>query len=320
MVNEGRPVGSESRQLALADGRVWQIVPGSELSSPLLLDLSQILSLPIAADLRPVADSHDKSSARVTGSGGAPTPAGSARYEAPRTSMHRRLWLEHMLDTAGPPTHEAPVIRASAAATGAGMQMFSLLRQLTAVVARDTVDRGGMLLHAALAKWHELGAILAAPGGTGKTTASGRLPPPWQSLCDDATLVVRDAQGKHWAHPWPTLSRFVIPGEGGSWQVEDAVLLRGIFFLVQSAEERLEAVGSGEAAAMLSQSARQASWGMMCGLEPGERRRTQLCLFDNVCSLARVIPTYVLHLSLTGAFWEELERVLTPMDPNTGSP
>ena len=32
--------------------------------------------------------------------------------------------------------------------------------------------------------------------------------PPWRSLCDDATLVVRDASGRYWAHPWPTWSRF----------------------------------------------------------------------------------------------------------------
>ena len=33
-------------------------------------------------------------------------------------------------------------------------------------------------------------------------------------------------------------------------------------------------------------------------------------LFDNACDLARRVPSYRLHVSLHGHFWEELERVL----------
>jgi SynChlorMet cassette protein ScmC len=305
---------TQSRRLALADGRVWRIVPKSELSSPLLLKLSEILELP--------SDSEDSTrSVHPTEDGGHRATEQPALYEPPLiSSTQRLLLLEHAPASAKSSAHgiesEPLVIHPSTTATRTGMEMFSLLQQLTAVVGRDAVHGGGMLLHSALAEWRGLGVILAAPGGTGKTTASRRLPSPWQSLCDDATLVVRDGLGKHWAHPWPTLSRFVTDGEGGSWQVQDAVPLGGIFFLVQSPEERLEAVGRGEAAAMLVQAAKQASWGMMRGLDPAESRRIQVRLFDNVCSLAQSVPTYLLRLSLTGAFWEELERVLAPAEEN----
>ena len=82
------------------------------------------------------------------------------------------------------------------------------LIQLSMVIAREAQSLGGVLLHGALAERDGIGVILAAPGGTGKTTASERLPSPWQSLCDDVTLVVRDTKGNYCAHPWPTWSRF----------------------------------------------------------------------------------------------------------------
>ena len=66
------------------------------------------------------------------------------------------------------------------------------LLRLSLIFAREAQARGGALIHGALAERNGHGVILAAPGGTGKTTASNRLPAPWRSLCDDATLVVRD--------------------------------------------------------------------------------------------------------------------------------
>ncbi len=99
------------------------------------------------------------------------------------------------------------------------------------------------------------GILLAGPGTVGKTTASNRLPPPWRSLGDDAALVVRDADGCYWAHPWPTWSRFYSadgsPGPGGSWDVQRAVPLRAIFFLSQSPNDRAEPLNSTQAAALL---------------------------------------------------------------------
>lgn len=82
------------------------------------------------------------------------------------------------------------------------------------VIVLDVENRGGLLLHGALAECKRQGVILAGPGTVGKTTASRRLRLPWHSLSDDATLVVRDRAGRFGAHPWPTWSRFMF---GGSW-------------------------------------------------------------------------------------------------------
>ncbi|MHB8910467.1 MAG: SynChlorMet cassette protein ScmC [Syntrophales bacterium] len=184
------------------------------------------------------------------------------------------------------------------------------LVRLSLIVARETQAHGGVLIHGALAERDGMGVILAAPGGTGKTTASNRLPAPWRSLCDDTTLVVRDPQGNYWAHPWPTWSRFLDGGPGGTWDVQSAVPLKGIFFLSQASEDRVERVGHGHAVSMLVECVRQALLLMAPGLCKEELRALHLERFNNLCALARVIPVHVLQISLNGTFWQEIEQAL----------
>jgi SynChlorMet cassette protein ScmC len=186
------------------------------------------------------------------------------------------------------------------------------LIQLSMVIAREVQSRGGVLLHGALAERDGAGVILAAPAGTGKTTASERLPSPWESLCDDVTLVVRDAQGNYRAHPWPTWSRFMWGGPGGSWDVQHSVSLKAIFFLDRATENRVESVGPGQAVSLLVECAQQGSMLMTRGLSREKKRSLHLERFDNLCALGRTIPSHILHISLTGAFWQEIEHTLQP--------
>ena len=184
------------------------------------------------------------------------------------------------------------------------------LMRLSLVFARQAQVRGGVLLHGALAERDGMGVILAAPGGAGKTTASNRLPAPWRSLCDDTTLVVRDAQGNYWAHPWPTWSRFLDGEPGGTWDVQNAVPLKGIFFLARAVSDRVERIGSGHAVSMLVECEGQVSTLMARGLCKEEFRVMYLERFNSLCALARIVPVHLLHISLTGAFWQEIEQAL----------
>jgi SynChlorMet cassette protein ScmC len=188
--------------------------------------------------------------------------------------------------------------------------LYIQLMQLSLVIARDVQVRGGVLLHGALAERDGIGVILAAPGGMGKTTASNRLPDPWRSLCDDATLVVRDPQGNYWAHPWPTWSHFLGGGPGGTWDVQNALPVKSIFFLGQAIEDSVESVGPGHAVSLLVECAEQTSQLMTRGLSEEETRALHLERFNNLCTLARVVPTHLLHISLTGTFWQKIEQAL----------
>ena len=47
---------------------------------------------------------------------------------------------------------------------------------------------------------------------------------------------------------------------------------------------------------------------MARGLSKEATRALHLERFDNLCALARVVPAHVLRISLTGAFWREIEQ------------
>jgi len=171
----------------------------------------------------------------------------------------------------------------------------------------DVQSRKGLLVHGALVERNGLGTILAGPSGVGKTTTSNRLQPPWRSLSDDLTLIVCDHQGRYWAHPWPTWSRFEDGGPGGSWDVCHAVPLKGIFFLAKAQENRAVGLGAGEAACMLMEVAEQASY-RFHWLEDDAANRLQK--FGNACALVKVVPAFILHLSLNGPLWKEIDLAL----------
>lgn len=181
---------------------------------------------------------------------------------------------------------------------------------LSSVIARNTQLGGGVLIHGALAEKNGIGVIMAASGGTGKTTASHRLSTPWRSLCDDTSLVLRDSHGKYWAHPWPTWSRFLWGGPGGSWEVENAVPLKGIFCLSRALEDSTEPAGAGKAVSLLMEHIKDASFFMYWDADKEEARIIRLEQFKNLRYLIRAIPVNILHISLTGAFWHEMEEAL----------
>ncbi len=183
------------------------------------------------------------------------------------------------------------------------------MMRLSLEIVRDAQSRGGLLLHGALAENGSTGVILTGPGQVGKTTASRRLPPPWHSLCDDAALLVPVEGEIYRAHPWPTWSRLYSDGPGGSWDVQRAVPLRAIFFLAQSPDNRVSHIDTGQAIAMLMESVQQVSRPMtreLNELEIHALHREQLAAAGRV---TRAIPIYMLHISLNGNFWKEIERV-----------
>jgi SynChlorMet cassette protein ScmC len=192
------------------------------------------------------------------------------------------------------------------------------VRRVASVIASEALVRGGLLLHGALAEFRGSGFVMAAPGGVGKSTASRRLPSPWRSLCDDMTLVVRDATGRSWAHPWPTWRLFLDNGPGGSWAVEHAVPLRAIFFLGRAPVDRLELVSAAEAAALTLESALDFACEASRLTDVSAARKFWRQGVSAARALASAVPAYSLKLGLDGRFWEEIERVL-PVGAAQGS-
>ncbi len=196
---------------------------------------------------------------------------------------------------------------------------FRWVSTYLALIGLDAHPRGGALLHGALAFHPGLpapngekgfGVLLTAPSDTGKTTASNRLPPPWVSLSDDVTMIARTADGGYQAHPWPTWSRFHPGGPGGSWDTGHSVRLGAVFFLEQAAQDCAIPLGAGNSAARLVRAMEQASLLLINHLDTPRARKLRLAWLDVASAIASQIPGFILQLSLTGAFWDEMEHSL----------
>ncbi|MBU0491067.1 MAG: SynChlorMet cassette protein ScmC [Chloroflexi bacterium] len=283
--------------LSLADGTRWFIRAGDTIRRERDPDAARVVSaLGAAMQLRPLP-------CETGGTGGGAFPAGRellvtvGRGKTPPANL------------AGP----GPVVCNLSPLLNDDMLNINVTH-LALTIVRDAQSRGGVLVHGALAqappRRDGAGIILAGPGTVGKTTASNRLPSPWRSLCDDAALVVRDPAGQYWTHPWPTWSRFYSDGPGGSWDVQRAVPLRAIFFLSQSPDDRAEPLHVTQATAMLLETVQHVSRPMTRHMPDDKVQALYQEQLAAVEDLARAIPAYTLHISLTGQFWKELELVL----------
>jgi SynChlorMet cassette protein ScmC len=286
------PINTEHvAQLALADGSIWNIVAADERAYDVISALAKVMHLQ-----SPEKINRNKS-----------------HYSAPRRLIVHvedpNRDSEQINTTAYFTVKDHDIICALISKENIEMPVAQLMN-LSMVICRDSQCRGGVLLHGALAGWNGNGVILAGPTGRGKTTASRRLPYHWQSFCDDTTLVVCDNKGAYWAHPWPTWSAFMFNGLGSTWNVQHAVPLKGIFFLEQAHDDVLEPIGIAQSICLLNESAEQAHCFISMHSEKNEMRQIRLLRFDNICALAKVIPSYVLRLGHEGAFWKEIERAL----------
>ena len=171
-------------------------------------------------------------------------------------------------------------------------------------------DSGGLPVHTALVERDGKGVLLAGPGGAGKSTLCRHLPRPWCALSDDQALIVRDDRNGYLAHPIPTWSDSLWGRSERTWKVEHDVPLAAIFFVEQARSDEVVPIGQGQAAVCINRSSTDVCRPLWRNLSNEEERKLKKKLFDNACKLARGIPAYILHVSLTGRSWEEMEKVL----------
>ena len=87
--------------------------------------------------------------------------------------------------------------------------------------------------------------------------------------------------------------------------------MRALFFLAQSEEDRIDPLPPTPAVTFLMETAQHVSMVMRRNLPVDEAQllyKKQLAAAENI---VRAIPTYTLHLTLTGVFWENIEKTLT---------
>lgn len=174
------------------------------------------------------------------------------------------------------------------------------------------ISSGGLPLHAAMVHWNECGILLAGQGGIGKSTCAMRLPLPWQAISDDTCLAVYSGENTFSMHPMPTWSVFFDYQDWeASWKVEKSFPIQLICFLERGASDEIIALGSGEAAACLYQSALQVWRGThSTPSAPDLHQQWVKRIFQNSCSLSHMIPSTRLKFTKEGRFWEKIETFL----------
>ncbi len=186
--------------------------------------------------------------------------------------------------------------------------------RLATLLGLEAQSRGGALVHGGLAVRPgpdgPAGVLLAGRSGSGKSTASGRLPLPWVSWSDDLSLLARCGDGSYRVHPWPTWSRFLNGGPGGSWPSSRSVPLRALFFLDHAPVDRAEPLSTGQAVAELFESFKAATLHTVRHFDPRSTHAVRGEWLEIACAVARRVPAFHLRLTLTGSFWDELDRCL----------
>ncbi len=147
--------------------------------------------------------------------------------------------------------------------------------------------------------------LIAAAGGTGKSTCARRVPPPWHPLCEDSVLLVPVAN-QYYAHPLPTWSDFLIRNLMDKKRVANRfVPVSALWFLEHSKKDEPLILGKGESATRFYQSAIQMSNTCLRKADNEDiLREWHGSLFNRCCNAVSTFSCGVLKATLDGQFWE----------------
>jgi SynChlorMet cassette protein ScmC len=192
-----------------------------------------------------------------------------------------------------------------------GKEEFVIMWQALSPINLQVQEKGGLPIHAALVVKDGKGILLGAPGETGKSTCCRRLPPPWNPLCDDESIIVKDEETHYMVHPLPTWSNYILRRSEPTYKVEEFFPLAGIFFIEQSKTNEVVPIGQGQSIPILYRLAvdvyQITTWRY---LERKEIRPLKVSLFNNISDMVKKVPTFILRVSLEGRFWDEIDKVL----------
>ncbi len=173
------------------------------------------------------------------------------------------------------------------------------------------ISKGGGPIHAASAEFNGNGIIIAAPGGTGKSTCYNRLPDYWNLMSDDEALIIK-YQKKYHIHPMPTWSDYLFNRKITTCNSDYYVPLKAIFFLEQSKEDSVENLPKNLCIHKLNNALREPWESYWLKTEKEERTKMSVNVFHNACEIiSSNIPCYKLKATLHGKFWPAIEKVFT---------
>jgi SynChlorMet cassette protein ScmC len=190
-----------------------------------------------------------------------------------------------------------------------GHSIFAMHLSLHPIYQRAQ-NSGGLPFHGALVERDGMGVLLAGRGGVGKSTCCRRIKSPWIVLGDEEALIAQDKRNQYLAHPFPTWSDYTERRSERTWNVQQYFPLSAIFFLEQAGADEVVTIGQAQAAILITQAAMQVWRRVWISMNYNKDISFKNRLFENACRLAKVVPSYLLRVSLKGRFWEKIEAVL----------
>jgi SynChlorMet cassette protein ScmC len=184
------------------------------------------------------------------------------------------------------------------------------MQQALYPVISDEIFAGGLPAHAALIERAGQGILIAATGGTGKSTCCRRIPPPWSPLCDDESLIVAAGGNEYHVHPMPTWSEFWHGLSEKTWDVQRHLPLSAIFFLKRGAADEVTPLSRTETSIYLYNYSQDIFHKFKIHLDRETLWAFKEKMLDNASQIAGAVPGYILRATLTGRFWDEIEKVL----------
>ena len=163
-------------------------------------------------------------------------------------------------------------------------------------------------IHATFAELNGKGIIIAASGGTGKSTCYNRLPSYWNPCSDDNALILKMDDCGYRIHPMPTWSDHLWGTKNSTFNTSFSVPLCGIFFLEQSSEDRVDVLPKSESVRKLYISLNEIWETYWHKVEKKEKVKMTKLLFGTAFDIVKEVPCYTLRATLHGKFWLEIEK------------
>ncbi len=143
--------------------------------------------------------------------------------------------------------------------------------------------------------------------------AAAVFPPGGRCLAEDEALVLVDRAEGFCAHPFPTWKNHLTDGPNPTYNLKAHVPVAAVFFLNGWDDDRVAEIGQRPTAARINRSSTQICFMHLDNLQRAEQTEWRRRMFQNGCGLAQRVPAYLLRVTATGRFWENMEEVLTKL-------
>jgi SynChlorMet cassette protein ScmC len=291
----------QTYSVRLSSGRCWQL-QGSGATAGWIERFASHLGV------GPGEEFHSSTITVVNPSDGKRREAGfPAGSEGPSLAQGwRRQWLPGLDLYRREGSHRVVCMLRDAASPDCEVEQ---MRYALYPILEGAVRDGGLPLHAALIERDGRGILIAAASGVGKSTCCRRFPFSWRVLADDMCLVVPAADGDWRAHPLPTWSAIKAGATTWSCRINESVPVSALFFLVRSEADGVKPLGQGSSALGIADGAAVCFSYLDRYFGAKADRLLRKRIFENAAALAGTLPAYTLRASLTGLFWEEIEKI-----------